>query len=262
MIILSYLIAGAFAGFIAGLFGVGGGIIMVPVFVLCFEAQGFDSHVLTHMAVASSLACIVFTSLSSTRKHHQLGAVDWRVVFRIAPGILLGAVFGVLMALALDGDSLQLLLGMFVIAVAAKMYRTVTPDSVASLSVSSKTLLPVGGLIGGVSALFGIGGGTLSVPYFFRLGLPMGRVVGTAAACGLPIAVAGAIANIWFTLDSPLTPAYSWGYIYLPAVLFVSMASVTFARIGAQTAQKMNAERLKKIFSACLFAIGLKFVFF
>lgn len=111
MIILTYLLAGAFAGFIAGLFGVGGGIIMVPIFVFCFEAQGFDSSVLTHMAIASSLACIVFTSLSSARKHHLLGAVDWRVLLRVAPGITIGSVVGVLLALQLEGGRLGFCLG-------------------------------------------------------------------------------------------------------------------------------------------------------
>jgi len=260
MILLSYLIAGAAAGFIAGLFGVGGGIIMVPVFILCFQAQGFDAAVLTHMAVATSLACIVFTSLSSTRKHYQLGAVDKAVLFRVAPGIMLGAVFGVLIALRLNGDALQVLLGLFVIAVALKMNMS-SSEPIPEKKLATKTLFPAGTLIGAVSALFGIGGGTLSVPYFLRLGLPMGRVVGTAAACGLPIAFAGAIANIVFTLDSPLTPEHSWGYIYLPAVLIVSAVSMVFARFGAMTAQRMNADRLKKIFSVCLFAIGIKFVF-
>ena len=261
MVILTYLLAGALAGFIAGLFGVGGGIIMVPVFVFCFEAQGFDASVLTHMAIASSLACIVFTSISSTRKHHLLGGVDWHVLSKVAPSIVLGAILGVLLALQINGQDLRVLLGIFVMLVAVRMLRSQQPEN-ASDRVSTRTMFPIGLSIGGISALFGIGGGTLSVPYFHRLGLPMKRVVGTAAACGLPIALTGAIANITFTLDSTLTPKYSWGYIYLPAVVMTSLVSVAFARKGAQFAQVMNAERLKQLFSICLFAIGIKFVFF
>ena len=262
MIILTYLLAGAFAGFIAGLFGVGGGIIMVPVFVFCFEAQGFDTMVLTHMAIASSLACIVFTSLSSTRKHYLLGAVDTGVLFKIAPGISCGAVIGVLLALQLNGDALRVLLGIFVIIVALKMGLDRSNAYEPRETLSKRLMFPAGLVIGGVSSLFGIGGGTLSVPFFYRLGLPMGRVVGTAAACGFPIALVGATANIAFNLDSTLTPEYSWGFIYLPAVVVVSICSVVFARLGAQCAQIINSELLKKLFSICLLLIGIKFVFF
>lgn len=262
MIILTYLLAGAFAGFVAGLFGVGGGIIMVPVFVFCFEAQGFDSLVLTHMAIASSLACIVFTSLSSTRKHHLMGAVDWSILLKIAPGITIGSVVGVLLALQLEGGALRILLGLFVIFVALKMALDRAKVYVPQETLSKRLMVPAGFVIGGVSSLFGIGGGTLSVPFFYRLGMPMGRVVGTAAACGFPIALLGATANIAFNLDSPLTPEDSWGYIYVPAVAIVSVCSVVFARLGAQCAQTINSELLKKLFSICLLVIGIKFVFF
>lgn len=129
-------------------------------------------------------------------------------------------------------------------------------------SLSRRLMFPAGFVIGSVSSLFGIGGGTLSVPFFYRLGLSMGRVVGTAAACGFPIALLGATANIAFNLDSPLTPKYSLGYIYLPAVAVVSVCSVVFARLGAQCAQTINSELLKKLFSICLLIVGIKFVFF
>ena len=262
MIIITYIVAGALAGFIAGLLGVGGGIIMVPVFVFCFTAQKFDPNIVMHMAIASSLACIVFTSLSSTLKHHLLGSVDWSVLRKTLPGIVFGSVVGVLLALSLDGDQLRLLLGCFVLFVALKMAFGAAPPSEISERLPKRLMLPAGTVIGSVSALFGIGGGTLSVPFFYRLGMPMGRVVGTAAACGFPIALAGAIANIVFTLDSTTTPEYSWGYVYLPAVLIVSACSIIFARIGAQSAQRINADVLKKLFSICLFCVGVKFVFF
>lgn len=262
MIILTYLLAGAFAGFIAGLFGVGGGIIMVPIFVFCFELQGFDPLVLTHMAIASSLACIVFTSLSSARKHHLLGAVDWGILLKITPGITIGSFVGVLLALQLDGASLRVLLGLFVIFIALKMALDRAKVYERQSSLSKRLTFPAGFVIGSVSSLFGIGGGTLSVPFFFRLGMPMGRVVGTAAATGFPIALLGATANIAFNLDSPLTPDFSWGYIYLPAVAVASVCSVVFARLGAQCAQTINSELLKKLFSICLLVIGIKFVFF
>lgn len=262
MIIITYLVAGAFSGFIAGLLGVGGGIIMVPVFVFCFTSQQFDPAIVMHMAIASSLACIVFTSLSSTYKHHGLGSVDWPVLRKTLPGVIFGSVLGVLLALSLDGNQLRLLLGVFVLFVACKMAFGTTQATAVSERLPKRLMLPAGSVIGSVSALFGIGGGTLSVPFFYRLGMPMGRVVGTAAACGFPIALAGAIANIVFTLDSTSTPEYSWGYVYLPAVLIVSACSIVFARIGAQSAQRINADVLKKLFSICLFCVGVKFVFF
>jgi len=261
MIILTYLLAGALAGYIAGLLGVGGGIIMVPVFILCFEAQGFDPLVLTHMAVATSLACIVFSSLSSARKHHALGAVDWSVFVKIAPGIGLGSVAGVLVAQQIDGAQLRILLGMFVVFVALKM-QFGGARSAQFERLPKRLLVPAGVVIGSVSALFGIGGGTLSVPFFYRLGMPMGRVVGTAAACGFPIAIVAALTNGVLTVNEGYAPEFSWGYIYLPAVVVVSVCSIIFARFGALSAQRINADALKKIFSVCLFVIGIRFIFF
>lgn len=261
MIIVTYLLAGAVSGFIAGLFGVGGGIIMVPVFIFCFEAQEFDDALLTHMAIASSLACIAFTSLSSARKHHLLGGVDWAIMRGIAPSIMLGSVAGVVLALQFDGDSLRVLLGLFAIFVAYKI-SFATKQQQIEQGASPRLLAPVGAAIGAISALFGIGGGTLSVPFFYRLGMPMPRVVGTAAACGFPIALAGVIANGLAPVNTALTPSYSWGLVYLPAVFIVSIASMYFARIGAQSAQIMDENVLKKLFAVCLFCVGLKFIFF
>lgn len=259
MIIASYLLAGIFAGLTAGLFGVGGGLVVVPILVFVFESQGFSTEVLTHMAIATSLATIVFTSLSSVYNHHKRGAVLWSVFKPMSLGIAVGAILGVLTLVQLDGWLLKKLFGIFAVIVAIRML--IKSSNAHSLALPGKLALSsVGVLIAWFSAIFGIGGGTLSVPYLSRYQIEMKEVVGTAAACGLPIALFATLSNMMVGSDFQGRPEWSVGLIYLPALLGISLCSVYFAKIGAQLAHRLPPLLLKKLFAGFLLLVGIRFL--
>ena len=254
-----YLILGAAAGVLAGLFGVGGGMIIVPVLVYSFQAQGFAPEVLTHMAVGTSLATIAFTSINSIRAHHARGAVRWEIVRWLAVGILGGSVLGGLTASLLHGEWLQKVIGVFAISVAAQMAFNLQPK--ASGSVPGKAGLGAAGtVIGWASAIIGIGGGSLTVPFLTWRSLPMQQAVATSAACGLPIAVASALSFMWLGHNEPQLPEWSVGFVYLPAVVGIAATSMFFARFGAQLAHKLSPLMLKRLFALLLLCVGLNFL--
>lgn len=259
MLIVTYLLVGALAGLLAGLFGIGGGMVIVPVLVITFEVLQFSPDVLTHMAVATSLATIVFTSISSVRTHHQKGAVDWEIVWKLSAGILFGAVLGVFTADSLSGSGLQIVIGISALIVAAQMGLGLKPKPTRSLP-ETKGMAVAGGSIGWASALFGIGGGSLTVPFLTWCNHPMQRSVATAAACGFPIALVGAASNIIIGWDNVNLPETSLGYIYLPALAGIVLTSVPFARVGAKLAHKLSAEKLKKLFAILLVVVAIKFL--
>ncbi len=258
-LLLIYLAVGAFAGLLAGLFGIGGGMVIVPVLVITFEALGFPVEVLTHMAVGTSLATIAFTSLSSVRTHHQKGAVDWPLVKWLSAGILLGAVLGVLTANALSGAGLQIAIGICALIVAAQMGLGLKPKPTRTLP-KNKGLIFSGGSIGWASALFGIGGGSLTVPLLNWCNYPMQRSVAVAAACGFPIALVGGLSNIVVGWDNVLLPENTLGYVYWPALLGIVITSVPCARLGAKLAHRLSPEKLKKLFAVMLVIVAAKFL--
>lgn len=256
---LLYLLLGAAAGVLAGLFGVGGGLIIVPVLVYSFQAQGFAPEVLTHMAVGTSLATIAFTSINSIRAHQRRGAVRWEIVRWLTLGILGGSVLGGLTASWLHGDLLQKVIGVFAISMAAQMTFNLQPK--ASGGVPGKAGLGVAGtLIGWASAIIGIGGGSLTVPFLSWRSVPMQQAVATSAACGLPIAVASALSFIWLGQGEAQLPNWSLGFVYLPAVLGIAATSMFFARFGAQLAHKLSPLLLKRLFALQLLGVGLNFL--
>ncbi|WGL16350.1 sulfite exporter TauE/SafE family protein [Microbulbifer bruguierae] len=263
-VLLIYLLVGMGAGTIAGLFGVGGGLIIVPALVLVFAAQGIAPEILTHMAVGTSLATIVITSISSVRTHHGKRAVDWKIVVAMAPGILLGSWIGGMTADWLSGAWLQFLIGIFAVGIALKMWldglrKTAIPTDGSRLP-GKAGLTAAGAFIGWVSAIFGIGGGSLTVPFLNRCHVVMQRAVATSAACGLPIAVAGAASFAVQGWGNAQLPAWSSGYIYWPAFLGIVLASTWFARLGALLAHKLSPQLLKNCFAGLLFFIGLRFI--
>ena len=262
--LLIYLLVGAAAGTIAGLFGVGGGLIIVPALVLVFGTLGIAPDILTHMAVATSLATIVVTSISSIRTHHLKGAVDWSVFRAMAPGILLGSWLGGVTAHLLPGAWLQLLIGIFALVIAARMWlagrRHAKLAEDGERLPGTPLLAAAGGGIGWASAIFGIGGGSLTVPFLSRCRVQMQRAVATSAACGLPIAVAGAISFAVQGWGEPQLPAWSSGYIYWPAFLGIVLTSALFARFGALLAHRLSPQLLKNCFAGLLCVIGVRFI--
>lgn len=254
-----YLLLGAFAGVLAGLFGIGGGLIIVPVLIFSFGLQGISTEVAAHLAVGTSLATIVFTSISSIRSHHQRGAVRWDIFRPMMVGIAVGAVLGAWTASLLSGAALELIIGVFVILVGLKMLLGVDPKE--SRPLPGKTGLgSAGGVIGWASAIFGIGGGTLTVPYLSWCSVRMQQAVATSAACGLPIAIAGALANIGTGWGQPALPDYSVGFIFVPALLGIVLTSVPFARVGAMLAHRLDARLLRRLFALLLLVVGARFL--
>ncbi|WP_415892767.1 sulfite exporter TauE/SafE family protein [Neptuniibacter sp. PT8_73] len=257
--ILTYLILGAAAGVVAGLFGIGGGLLIVPVLVFCFELQGMAPSVLTHAAVATSLATIVVTSISSTMAHNSKGAVRWDIFKPLTAGILLGAFLGVKTAGQMTGEWLQIALGSFAILVSIQMALNLKPDA-GEKSASTKSFVISGGVIGWLSSIFGIGGGTLTVPYLTWGRVQMQQAVATSAACGLPIAVMAALTNVWEGWGNADMPDWSAGYVYLPAFTGIVLTSSYFAKFGAKWAHSLSGPVLKRIFAVFLFCVGLRFL--
>ena len=257
--ILTYLVLGAAAGVVAGLFGIGGGLLIVPVLVVSFELQGMSADVLTHAAVATSLATIIVTSISSTLAHNRKGAVRWDIFKPLSLGIVVGAVLGVKTAGLMTGEWLQITIGCFAIVIAFQMAFNLKPDA-SEKEVTKGTYIVSGGLIGWLSSIFGIGGGSLSVPYLTWGRVQMQQAVATSAACGLPIAIMGALANVWEGWGHEQMPEWSAGYVYLPALLGIVLTSALFAKVGAKLAHSLPAQTLKRIFAVFLLCVGLRFL--
>lgn len=251
------LVVGALAGLSAGLLGIGGGLIVVPALALVFQGQGLADTSLMHEAVGTSLATIVLTSLSSIRAHHRRGAVDWGVVAGITPGILAGVVLGVLIATALSGAALRMILGVFLLIVAARMLLGARPPAGQRLP-GVWVIRAAGVVIGAISSVLGIGGGTLSVPFLSRCGVDMRRAVATAATIGLPIALAGTVGFVISGWSAPDRPPWSLGYVYLPGLIGIVATSVLFAPLGARLAHTLPIPLLKRVFAVFLILVGLK----
>lgn len=254
---LLYPVLGIFAGLTAGLLGVGGGIIVVPVLIYSFTALGFSADVLTHMAVGTSLATIIITSAGSVYQHHRKGAVLWPVLAWFTVGLIAGALLGAKVADLLQGRVLQSLFGLFALVIAWQMLRGFKPKATRTLP-GPFGLSVSGVVIGTVSAIFGIGGGSLSVPFFTWCNMKMQDAVGTSSAGGMPIAIAGAAGFVWTGWQHPHLPAHSLGYVYLPALVGIAATSVIFAQIGARWAHRLPAATLKKIFALLLVLVGGK----
>ncbi|WP_122899123.1 sulfite exporter TauE/SafE family protein [Acinetobacter sp. B51(2017)] len=262
MELITYLLIGAIAGFAAGLFGVGGGLIIVPILFIVFSQAGFDPSVIMHMAVGTSLATIIVTSISSVTAHHKKGAVLWQVFKNLAPGLVLGSFLGAGIADYLSGQGLQLIIGAFALWVGYRMF------SGAKAAVDSSKVLPsptrqmlAGGGIGIASAIFGIGGGSLTVPYLNKHGMVMQQAVATSAACGLPIAIAGALGFMWFGANSSVTIPNTIGYVHLYAFIGISVMSFITAKLGAKVAHRLSPAMLKRCFASLLTCVGLYFIY-
>ncbi|OGU16392.1 MAG: hypothetical protein A2076_03145 [Geobacteraceae bacterium GWC2_53_11] len=253
---LMYIALGAFAGVLAGLLGVGGGLVIVPVLTFIFTAQHMpDSHIL-HLALGTSLASIMFTSVSSLRAHHLRGAVDWVVVRRISLGIMAGTFGGSWVAAQLSTRFLKGFFVVFLYYVATQMLLNIKPKPHRQLP-GLPAMFGVGGVIGCVSSLVGIGGGSLSVPFLTWCNVAIHRAIGTSAAIGFPIALAGAAGYVVNGLSAPLPP-HSLGFVYLPALTGIAAASVATAPLGAKLAHSLPIDKLKKIFALLLIVMGTK----
>ncbi|MBF7684389.1 sulfite exporter TauE/SafE family protein [Acinetobacter sp. B10A] len=261
MELIIYLAIGAIAGFTAGLFGVGGGLIIVPILYIVFRQQGYPSEVLMHLALGTSLATIMVTSISSIMAHHKKRAVLWRVVKNLAIGLCVGSFLGAGIADLLPNYILQGVIGLFAISVAYKMFFNQKSDVDQTRQLPSALKQGGAGVgIGVASAIFGIGGGSLTVPYLNRHGVVMQKAVATSAACGFPIAVAGAIGFMWFGHHGNVSLPNSIGYVHVYAFLGISCMSFMTAKLGAKLAHHLSPRGLQQCFAAMLCVVGCYFI--
>ena len=249
------LLMGAGGGYAAGLLGIGGGMVLVPFITMIFTARGFAPGLVVHMAIATSLATIMFTSLSSVRAHHRHGAVQWRIVALLAPGILVGSWIGPWIGKQMNTSALSLLFAAFVAFSAAQMLRNKKPSAGRELP-GTAGMFAAGGVIGTVAGLVGAGGGFISVPFMAWCNVRIHQAVATSAALGFPIALSGTLSNIYFGWSEPGLPPHSLGFIYLPALAVIVAASVTMAPLGARMAHRMDVAALKRVFAVVLFSLA------
>lgn len=254
-LIIAFLILGAAVGFAAGLLGIGGGMLLVPFLTFLFTIKDVPKELVVHMAIATSLATIMFTSISSVRAHHQRGAVSWQIVKTLAPGILIGSWIGPWIGKQLNSSGLAMFFAVFVAFSATQMLIDKKPAAARELP-QAPGMFAAGGIIGILSGLVGAGGGFVSVPFMTWCNVRIHNAVATSAALGFPIALAGTLSNIYFGIGTPGLPEGALGFIYLPALLVISLASVMTAPLGARTAHALPVKSLKKVFALTLYVLA------
>ncbi len=254
---LAYPLLGVFAGFVAGLFGVGGGLTIVPLLFMLFAAQNFPVEHAMHLALGSSMATIVLTSIASMRAHHAHGAVRWDIVKSFAPGLVIGTLAGSFFATWIPTRPLAMVFTAIVYYASIQMMLDFKPKPHRQIP-GTAGMVVAGGAIGVVSSLVAAGGGFLSIPFMVFCNVAIHNAVGTSAALGFPIAVAGTIGYIASGLKTTGLPAYSLGYIYLPAFIGVVAISFLMAPVGARLAHKLPVKQLKRGFGVFLAVLATK----
>lgn len=257
LLIAQLLALGLCAGFLAGLFGIGGGMLMVPFLTLILSHRGVESSMAVKMAIATSMATIMFTSLSSVRAHHQRGAVRWPLVRGMAPGIVVGGLVAGAGAFALlKGQALALVFGLFVTFSATQMLTGKKPAAHRQMPGLAGQAAAGSG-IGFLSGLVGAGGGFVSVPFMTWCNVPIHNAVATSAALGVPVALASTAGYVVGGWGLPAALPGAFGYLYLPALVVIAMASVLMAPLGARAAHAMNVAQLKRAFAALLYCLAV-----
>jgi len=254
---LDLAILGVFTGFLAGLLGVGGGLVLIPILTYLFHnTLALETPLAVKMAIATGMSTIVVTSLASTRMHHQLGAVRWDLVKGLTPGLIVGSLTSSLWLFAfINGAVLALVFAGFAAFSATQMLLDRKPKPSRDMP-GPIGQTAAGGLIGVVSGLVGAGGAFMSVPFMVWCNVPMRQVVATSAALGFPIALFNAVGYVAGGWDVTGTPVYSFGYVWLPALLMVCLSTVLTAPIGARMAHRSPVKQLKRAFAVLLYALA------
>jgi uncharacterized membrane protein YfcA len=256
-VVALYLTVGAIAGVLAGLLGIGGGLVIVPLLVFCMELQNLPQELIMHLALGTSMASIMFTSVSSFMAHHRRGAVEWQVVRRIVGGILVGTFVGAWIAAQMSTGVLKVFFVVFLFFVGYQMLSGKKPKASRQLP-GMVGMSGAGGVIGIVSSLVGIGGGTLSVPFMIWHNIPIHRAIGTSAAIGFPIAVSGTLGYIVNGWGAENLPPWSLGYVSVVALVSIAVMSVLTAPLGVRLAHSLPVDKLKRVFAFILFIVGTK----
>jgi len=255
-LVIELLLLGCGTGFLAGLLGIGGGMLMVPFLTLILSHRGVDAGLAVKMAIATSMATILFTSLSSVRAHHKRGAVRWDIVRAMAPGIVAGGLFaGAGVFALLKGRWLALFFASFVGFSATQMLRGRKPAATRQMPGAAAQAAAGGGM-GFVSGLVGAGGGFISVPFMTWCNVAIHNAVATSAALGFPIALANTAGYVVGGWSLPASLPGAFGYLYLPALGIIASISVLFAPLGARAAHAMPMGQLRKIFALLLYALA------
>jgi len=255
--LLAYLALGALTGWLGGLFGIGGGLILVPVLAFLFQAQDIPADHVLQLALGSAMGIILFTALASLRKHHQLGAVRWSAVRALTPGILLGTGLGTWIATQAHAHFLALFFAGFVYLVAGHMWFGGKPH--AARQLPGKTGMTAFGLCtGSLSSLVSIGGGTFVVPFLVWCNIPLPHAIGTAAAVGFPLAAGASLGYVIGGWNVAGLPAPHAGFTYLPAIFWTAAASIFTAPLGARLAHRLNVEKLRQLFALLLVVLATK----
>lgn len=257
-IISAFLITGVISGTLAGLLGIGGGLILVPVIMTILHLQGVADENTLKIGVATSLAIIIPTAISSARAHHRSGALRWDVFRKMVFGIMCGSALGAILVDYMPEKLGYIIFGTGCILVGLKMLTGAAPKPSRTLP-STVGLNLTGSVIGTIAAMLGIGGGTLVVPFLSWCNMDVRNAVATSSACGLPTAVAGATTFWLFGMDNQAElPNYSLGYIYLPAFIGISITAVFFAPLGAKLTNKLPVERIKQCLAVFFLMAGTK----
>lgn len=252
------LLMGGLAGAMAGLLGIGGGALIVPVLVIVFEGQGVHPPIIMQLALGTSLATIVFTALSSASAHHRRGQLDWAIFRRLAPAIVIGTLLGAALADYLASRTLQWMFVVFMAAVAIQFARGTTATHAHTTLPGPVGMNLAGTFIGLASSLFGIGGGSLSVPFMTWCSVSVKRAIGTSAALGLPISIGGTIGYIIAGWNAPGLPPWSVGYVLLPAFAGIVVASTATAPLGVKLAHRLSHVTLRRVFALFVALLALR----
>ncbi len=256
LLIIELALLGIGTGFLAGLLGIGGGMLMVPFITLIMSNRGVAPDLAVKMAIATSMATIIFTSISSVWAHHKRGAVRWNIVQRLAPGIVVGSLIGSLGVFALlKGSYLAIFFGLFVGFSATQMFLNKKPKTTRQMPGTGGQFA-AGGFIGFMSGLVGAGGAFISVPFMTWCNVPMLNAVATSAALGFPIAVANVSGYVVSGLNVQSLPVGSFGYIWLPALVVIAVCSFLMAPLGARAAHSLPVSKLKRIFASVLYVLA------
>ncbi len=256
LLLVELAILGVGTGLLAGLLGIGGGMVMVPFLTVILSSRGAAPDLAVKMAIATSMATIIFTSVSSVRAHHKRGAVRWDIVKRLAPGIVLGSLMSSMGVFALlKGSYLAIFFGLFVGFSATQMFIDKKPKPSRQMPDTGGQLA-AGGFIGFLSGLVGAGGGFVSVPFMTWCNVSIHNAVATSAALGFPIAVANVAGYIFSGQGVQNLPEGAFGYIWLPALVVIAICSVFMAPIGAKAAHNLPVGKLKKVFATVLYLLS------
>jgi uncharacterized membrane protein YfcA len=253
----AYPVIGVIVGFLAGLLGIGGGAVMVPMLLWVFAINGFPEANMMHLALATAMATILFTSLSSVRAHAARGGVDWRVVKGMLPGIVVGSLAGALLASSQKSRPLAMFFGAFMLYAATNMLVEVKPKATRTLP-GRGGLFAAGGVISVFSSVLAAGGAFLTVPFLAWCNVPLTRAIGTAAAVGFPLAAAASACYVIGGLRAEGLPAWTLGYVYLPALALVASTSMLTAPMGARLTHRLPVRQLRNVFALMLYAIAAR----